>query len=308
MPAKDLTAVDLGTLAWNEGHRAESLGRVYGHAAGQARQAIEWYDRSRKPKKWFATGLRSSSVLLLSASGLVPLAVEVLPDTRAPGFNPLVTSLMVAGAAALFGIDKFFNYSSGWMRYAKTGLMLRNALSEFEFEWQIHRAAWAAAEPTMEQVAETLARCGAFVSRVNAIVAEETNAWIAEFQASLAQLGESVKAAETRVEEAEAKRAAAALTGAVNLVVQHDGKAWSGPIQLRVGKNPEQERNGPTVALDELPAGPRKVQAQVVTGGKLYRGEMNVEVVAGRISTATLAVALVGDVPTPPAPPEPPAD
>lgn len=310
MPVKDLVAIDLGTLPWTDGQRAESLGKVYHHAAQQARDAIRWYDESRKPKKWLATGLRSSSVLLLSAAGLVPLAIQVAPDARAPGFNPLVTSLMVAAAAALFGIDKFFNYSSGWMRYARTGLTLRTALSEFEFEWQIHRAAWSGSEPTAQQTAETLARCGTFVARVNAIVAEETNAWIAEFQASLSQLGESVRAAETRVEQAEAKRAAAAQTGALNLVVQHDGKTWAGPLKLRVDGEPEQARSGPTVALDRLAAGPRKLWAEAVISGKLYRGELNVAVVAGQVATATLPIVPAEDAPAPPAPPaapEPPA-
>jgi hypothetical protein len=224
--------------------------------------------------------------------GLVPLVFEVLPGS-AGSYNPLVTSLMVAGAAALFGIDKLFNYSSGWMRYVRTGLAVSTALSEFEFEWQIARSAWTSAEPSAEQAADLLARCNAFAARVNAIVAEETTAWIAEFQASLAHLGETVKAAEARASAAEARRAEEARTGALNVTVRHGGKAWSAPIRLQVGRSKLEPHSGPTVALTDLPAGPRKLAAEALASGRLYRGELAVDVVAGKTSPATLELALV---------------
>lgn len=297
--AKDLTPIELGKLPWDEGARAESLAQVYDHVAGNARSAIEWYRLSRKPKKYKAMSLRVASVLLISASGLVPLVVEVAPGQRT--WNPLVTSLLVALAAALFGLDKFFNYSSGWMRYVRTELVLRTALSDFEFEWQINRAAWTSAEPTPEQVADMLARCSAFAARINAIVTEETNAWITEFQASLSQLGESVRAAEARVEAAEARRIEAAQTGALNVTVRHEGNVWAGPIKLQVGQSRLEPHSGPTVALTDLPAGPRKLLAEAVVGGKLYRSEMAVDVVAGRTSPATLELTPAALSPVPPA-------
>lgn len=296
--AKDLAPIELGKLPWEEGARAASLSTVYDHVANNARAAIEWYRLSRKPKKYKAMALRVTSVLLISASGLVPLVVEVAPGTLT--WNPLVTSLLVALAAALFGLDKFFNYSSGWMRYVRTELALRTALGDFEFEWQINRATWTSAEPNPEQVADMLARCSAFAARINAIVTEETNAWVAEFQASLSQLGESVKAAEARVEAAEARRLEAAQTGALNVTVRHEGNVWAGPIRLQVGQSRLEPRTGPTVALTDLPAGPRKLLAEAVVSGKLYRGEIAVDVVAGRTSPATLELVPAVLSPAPP--------
>ncbi|HST58619.1 MAG TPA: SLATT domain-containing protein [Longimicrobium sp.] len=292
--AKDLIPIELGKLPWDEGTRAESLAKVYDHVTGDARTAIRWYQESRKPKKWVATALRSSAVLLLSLSGLVPLVAAVFPPPTGREFNPLVTSLMVALAAALFGIDKFFNYSAGWMRYVRTGLTLRTALSEFEFEWQISRAAWTAPEPTTEQTGEMLSRCNVFAARINAIVTEETHAWIAEFQASLAQLGESVKAAEARVEAAEAKRIEAARTGALNVSIKHNGETYAGPFRLRVNGDAQgRVFVGPNVALVDLPAGPHKLAAEVSAGGTVHRGEFSVDVVPGRTSEASVTVVPV---------------
>lgn len=293
--AKDLASVELGTLSWDEGSRAESLTAVYGKVVESAKAAVGWYAKSRLPKKWAAMSLRWLSVLLVSASGLVPLlaALQWLPAPDQGGLDPLVTSFMVALAAALFGLDKFFSYSSTWMRYVRTGLAVRTALGEFEFEWQLSRAAWQSPEPTAEQAADMLARCSAFASRVNAIVAEETNAWITDFQASLSHLGESVRTAEARVEAAEAKRVEAAQTGALNVTVRHDGKVWSGPMKLQVGRNKLESYSGPTVALTDLPAGPRRIAAEGIVAGKLYRAELAVDVVPGRTSPATLELAAV---------------
>lgn len=297
---QDLTAIDLSKLTWEHGKRAECLAQVYADATNDARSAISWYQASRKPKKWMAMSLRWGAVLLLSASGLIPLIVQVFPVKGAPPLHPLATSFMVAMAAALFGFDKFFNFSTGWMRYVKTDLALRTALDEFEFEWQIARSAWTAPEPTPEQVADMLARARTFATKVNTIVTEETNVWITEFQASLAQLGESVQAAEARVQADAAKRAEAAKTGALNLTVKHDGKIWAGPIKLQVGKEGSQDVSGPTVALTELPVGPRRLAAEVFVGGKLYRGEIAVDVVAGQTSRALLDVVAF-EAPAPPA-------
>lgn len=198
--SNNLTAITLEEISWQEGTRAASLNRVYAQVTASARGASAWYQAHKKPKKYGAMFLRWASVMLISLSGILPLISTLIDDTgtSAPIIDPLWTSLAVAVAAALFGLDRFFNYSSGWMRYVRTDLALRTAISEFELEWQIARAAWGAPEPTLAQTADMLGRCRAFAVRINAIEAEETNLWIAEFQASLARLGDTVKAEEPR--------------------------------------------------------------------------------------------------------------
>lgn len=292
---KDLAAIKLGELIWDESSRGASITVVYDHATAGAQSAIDWYQVSRKPKKRAAMFLRWSAVVLLSASGLIPLASTLMDssDNGPPLIDPLYTSLAVALAAALFGFDKLFNYSTGWMRYVRADLSLRTALSEFEIEWQIARAAWPTANPTVEQAAEMLGRCKTFTAQVNGIVAEETNLWITEFQATLAQLGESVKAAEARVEADTARRAeAAAQKGALNVTVKHDGQTYAGQFRLRVDNDQQGKVYvGPNVALIDLPAGPHKLAAEYSVGGKVHRGEFSVDVVPGKTLEASVPVA-----------------
>jgi hypothetical protein len=295
---KDLTPLPLDELTWLEGTREECLKKVYAHVTADAQEAIHWYQASRQPKRVKATVLRWTAVLLVSASGLIPLFSALGIDNTAsppaqPAIDPLYTSLAVALAAALFGWDKLFNYSSGWMRYVKTDLLLRTALEEFELDWQLARLAWGSNEPTAEQASQMLARCKEFAAKINTIVSEETNVWITEFQASLAQLGESVKAAEARVAADTAKREEAAkAVGALNVSVKHNGVTYAGEFKLRVNNEQSGKFIG-TAALVGLKAGPTKVEAEYTdtATAKVHRGEFAFDVEAGKTQNVELPVA-----------------
>jgi hypothetical protein len=290
---KDLTPEKLELLTWEDGNRAECLNAVYSHVTTDAEDAIRWYKQGRKPKKRWAILLRWSAVLLVSVSGLLPLFDQLFRESAEKVWiNPLYTSLAVAVAAALFGLDKVFSYSTGWMRFIKTDLLLRTALEEFELDWQLARLAWGGPQPTAEQASQMLARCKEFAAKINNIVSEETNVWITEFQASLAQLGESVKAAEARVAADTAKRHEAAKSvGALNVSVKHNGVTYAGEFKLRV--NNEQSGNYiGTAALVGLKAGPNKVEAELTAGGKKHRGEISFDVQAGKTTPLELPVVV----------------
>jgi hypothetical protein len=103
------------------------------------------------------------------------------------------------------------------MRYITTELHLQQMLDEFQFDWETERAAWKGAAPTDEQLQRALARCRAFVSQVDGLIREEANLWVAEFQESLKQLDETVKA-----------KAAATAEAAVSLTVTNGDQAVDG--------------------------------------------------------------------------------
>ncbi len=55
-------------------------------------------------------------------------------------------------AAALVLLDRFFGSSTGWMRYSRTEMHLRQLHHELEMNWERERATWAGQEPSAEQV------------------------------------------------------------------------------------------------------------------------------------------------------------
>ncbi len=101
--------------------------------------------------------------------------------------------MALALAAALVALDRFYGFTSSWTRYLATAQDLKQALDEFRFYWEYERLRWTDGRPSDEQTTEALARFKGFVSQVNQIVRQETNAWIAEFRTSLQAIEEVAK-------------------------------------------------------------------------------------------------------------------
>lgn len=110
-------------------------------------------------------------------------------------------TLFLVLASGLVAIDKFWGFSSGWLRYLKTRQLLENRIEAFHLDWA---ATWPGKDapkgPADTKALLRLART--FLDDINMIVGEETNAWIQEFNASLQTL-------EDQVEKRRAKRDAA---------------------------------------------------------------------------------------------------
>src|SRR5690606_33827087 len=96
--------------------------------------------------------------------------------------------LFLALAAACVGVDRFFGFSRGWMRYITAALVLERLLSEFRLEWAMMRAKFGGRSPSPEQVQLMLQSIKEFLLRVDGEVEKETQEWIAEFQSSLAEI------------------------------------------------------------------------------------------------------------------------
>src|SRR5690242_5668700 len=104
------------------------LSDLYSYARQSAIDAIDWYMH----RKWWmgliARTLRSSAILLTTIGGIIPLLVagELLgTHNDSYKWSQLgYVSLLLAAGCILF--DKFFGFSSGWMRYVTTALKLQH--------------------------------------------------------------------------------------------------------------------------------------------------------------------------------------
>ncbi len=103
-------------------------------------------------------------------------------------------SVAIGVAAALVLLDRFFGSSTGWMRFIRTEMHLRQLHQEFEMSWERERAAWAGQDPSAKQVQQMLGRAMAFVTKVSEVVRQETEEWVREFQSTLRQLDEAARA------------------------------------------------------------------------------------------------------------------
>lgn len=166
-------------LDWSPEHRRESIHIVYKRAENHALEAIKWYLLSKRAKKNYAQWLRLSTIILTAVAGLLPIISEI---SKLP---PVLSSIALGLAALSLAIDKFFGFSSAWMRYIAAEHQIRQCLHEFQMDYDLEQAGWDNAQPTMEQTQKVLGRCKAFLYQVDAIIRNETDQWLAEFQDAL---------------------------------------------------------------------------------------------------------------------------
>ncbi len=190
----DFSATKLPDLDWSPGQASESLSKVYRHASGQCHDAITWYLQSMRGKRRGAVSFRLGAIVAASAAGILPILTMIFTTDGRPAFSPAWASVAIGIAAALVLLDRFFGSSTGWMRFIRTEMHLRQLHQESEMNRERERATWAGQEPSAEQVQQMFGRASAFVTRVSEIVRQETEEWVMEFQSTLRQHDEAARA------------------------------------------------------------------------------------------------------------------
>ena len=190
---KDFSVKELPELDWGPGRASASLSVVYEHASDQAKDAITWYLQSMRTKRRGAVSFRLGAILAASAAGILPILTMIFATEGRPAFSPAWASVAIGVAAALILLDRFFGSSTGWMRFIRTEMHLRQLLQQFKMNWERERASWAGQEPSAQQVQQMFERAKTFVTRVSEVVRRETEEWILEFQSTLRQLDEAAR-------------------------------------------------------------------------------------------------------------------
>jgi hypothetical protein len=98
-------------------------------------------------------------------------------------------------AAAFLAFDKYFGYSTGWMRYITTAMSLETALRNFRLDWAKTTSGLAGATPSGAVLEILLQKIQDFCVAARTLVEKETQAWVMEFQTNLSQLEKEAKAA-----------------------------------------------------------------------------------------------------------------
>jgi hypothetical protein len=274
----DLRPANLQALSWEPQQCAESLGAIFQFATGEAQAAISWYLHAKRSKKLFARSIRAGAILAGATAGVIPIVTQIYTLNGAPLIAPATASVLLAIAATLVVLDRFFGFSSSWMRFIAAEIRIRKVLQEFQMEWEMERASWIGNAPTADQVQRMLARCKAFVSEVNAIVNEETSTWIEEFQRALVQIDE---AARTKAE--------ASQLGGVTVEVTNGDQCDQG-WYLAIDGGAPRTYLGRSAAVRDVAAGLHTLRVQGTIGGTPRHAETLVATTAG--STASVQLTL----------------
>jgi hypothetical protein len=185
---------ELVKLSWQPDSRSESLHVVYCRAVEQVRASAAWYDSRRSSKRRWAMCLRVGAIALGSVAAVLPLFSQIFLDRGKPIIQPVWASVALVLAAALVALDRYFGFSSAWMRFMMSELSLNSLISDFELVWHGERAAWLDGVPDDQQVQRALSGVREFVDSAASLVRDETSSWIKAFQAELKELDDSMRA------------------------------------------------------------------------------------------------------------------
>ena len=189
----EIPGIKIQELKWSTQDEVhQSIYKIYQYAETSASDSINWYGVKKSSKASFSRKLRTSAIILTTVGGLAPIisTLEIFTDRYIGQFGYLFLGL----AAACIAFDRFFGYSSGWMRYISTKMTLERSLSEFRLDWAMMLAKIGKDPLTAEQVQLMIRRLKEFLVLVNNTVEQETLTWVAEFKTNLAEIEKTAKA------------------------------------------------------------------------------------------------------------------
>jgi hypothetical protein len=279
--AKDLPEPKIEPeFEWDPADIGGSIRQLKEFVVGRAKDAITYYQFAKKPKKRWAIWLRMAALVFAGLAGLLPILSQILTDAAGvPVIAPGWASVYLALAAGSVAIDRFFGFSSAWMRFMASELRVRRATDEFELDWEAARAGWPAAGPGTGEADEFMQRARAFTVQIADIVREETEEWISEFRETIRQIDESARTTRTADER-----------GAINVTVSN-GDTVAGGWQLSVDDGPARACRGTSAAVGSVKPGVHTVQVEAAQDGRQLYAERVVHVERGEITEIGLTLA-----------------
>jgi hypothetical protein len=186
----DIEVAPLEALSWKTDADVEaSINALYHYAEAMADRSIHWYWKAKRANALSSRFLRAGAIGFAALGGLAPIVSSL--DWFGQASSHLIGQLgyiSLGIAAACVGFDKFFGFSSGWMRYVLTAMVQQEALSAFRMDWAILSADLGAKTLAIDEVKPMIQRVKDFVQQIDQNVEQETKAWMTEFQANLADI------------------------------------------------------------------------------------------------------------------------
>jgi hypothetical protein len=259
-----------------------SVRQLFHFAEASANYSIDWYEVKRARKAAKSRALRFTAILLTVFGGLTPVFAGLGVSTvHWWGLNinlGQIGYLFLGLAAACIGLDRFFGFSSGWMRYISTKMTLEKSLSEFRLDWAMLVAKLGANPPTADQVQLMIQRVREFLLAVTTQVEQETQAWVSEFKTNLAEVEKTAKA-----------QGESTSPGAIDITVTNGLDTEDG-FTVEIDGMQVKRIRGTNHQIGYVPPGPHKIAVSGKINGEQRDASELVNVAPGEIAKATLAL------------------
>ena len=178
--SKDIEAVPWEAVHWEANNLMGGLSILRERAELQALDAIGWYYSKKKSKNFWSRWLRFWAILytilgglapILSATGLAQLIAQYFygnvddRDLRLAEMRFNQCGYVLIGlAAGCLAFDRFFGFSTNWMRYIGAAMRIETARVRFRFEWERLAAPLKGSEPDKDGLEDFLEAIERFAS------------------------------------------------------------------------------------------------------------------------------------------------
>ncbi|MDM8558334.1 SLATT domain-containing protein [Candidatus Parabeggiatoa sp. HSG14] len=241
----------------------------------KAREAIDWYIKRKRTKSTGSKVLRISAILFIFVGALSPILQGIdwlkLQDCQY-GY------IALALAATCVVIDKFMGFSSSWMRYMTTAIVLQKALVGFQTDWLLLWTEVNDDTPTVEQRKKLLYCIKNFRLKIISEIERETQLWTHEFQNNLSQMEVVTK------NQQETQR-----PGIIDLTVTNGNLAEQGLTVVINGVAVALMR-GQQLKIGHILPGQHDVRVQGVVEGREVQASGVVNMITGTIAELKLSL------------------
>lgn len=158
----------------------------------KAKGASTWYVKNQKWMKRLSKLIRLFSIILFGLGGLIPMVNSLLLENQSDLKIVNLGYIAIAIAGTLLLVDKFFGFSSGWIRFITANMEIDRMIVEFEMRWKIETFGKDLEKISEEDGKVLLTLLMDFIFQINEVMKQETNSWVSEFQSNLAELQKSI--------------------------------------------------------------------------------------------------------------------
>ena len=238
-------------------------------------ESIQWYLIYKKWPKRLSQWVRVLAVLLFTLGGLAPLLNTYQP--MAAYQLDHLGYIFIALGAAILGLNKFFGFSSTWVRYMKTQLALQSALEKFRQDWIFWRMQVVKGQLTLDQTAVATKRLGDYQKQLTDLATAELQEWITEFQNEMAALQAAVDKGRNDLSPG-------------TLMVSYSAQPpIAGPVAVLLDDVDMGQANDGSVIFRNIAPGAHKVTVRTMDGKMI--GSAMVKLDAGQTAVATVTLA-----------------
>lgn len=257
----------------------EYLEGVHDFALKSTMKQINWYNENKKPYMERAKVLRGLAIVFVALGALTPFIVgsKIIPEGWV-GINWTQVGYISLGiAVCLIGLDKFFGYSSSWIRFMTTSNALQKYLAEFQYDWAILSAKASCNPLTPGGCEPLLQRVQTFALKVHSEIERETSEWAAEYRSNLAEMERSAR------QQIEAMN-----PGSISLKMENAGQTKDGVSIFMDGNLVGHNIKQPYYLLSQVFPAQHLVEISGNIGGKTVRDSKAVQVAAGKTTDLEL--------------------